>query len=64
MDTSTELFDSYEQDFKQIIESVRGKVEGDGKNERGGWCFVHLEPASNADVLVPAQSKGKLRCVE
>ena len=53
MNTSTELFDSYEQDFKQIIESVREKVEGDGKSERGGWYFVHFGMACSADVLVP-----------
>ncbi|TDL21240.1 vesicle transport v-snare protein vti1 [Rickenella mellea] len=36
MDNSpTSLFDSYEQDFKQTIDSIREKVDGDGKNERG-----------------------------
>lgn len=37
MDNSpTALFDTYEQDFRQIIDSVRSKLEGDGKDERGG----------------------------
>ena len=37
MDNSpTTLFDTYEQDFKQIINGIREKVEGEGKNERGG----------------------------
>ena len=37
MDNSpTALFDSYEQDFQQIISSIREKLEGDGKDERGG----------------------------
>ncbi|KAJ3475323.1 hypothetical protein NLI96_g11913 [Meripilus lineatus] len=36
MDTSpTQLFDSYEQDFQQIIASIRTKVEGDAQNEAG-----------------------------
>ncbi|KAH7920806.1 V-snare-domain-containing protein [Leucogyrophana mollusca] len=36
MDNSpTALFDSYEQDFQQIIDSIRSKLEGDGKDERG-----------------------------
>ncbi|KAI0693406.1 vesicle transport v-SNARE protein N-terminus-domain-containing protein [Cytidiella melzeri] len=36
MDNSpTALFDSYEQDFKQIVNSIREKLEGGGENERG-----------------------------
>ncbi|EPQ61357.1 vesicle transport v-snare protein vti1 [Gloeophyllum trabeum ATCC 11539] len=36
MDNSpTALFDSYEQDFQQIIASIRDKLEGDGKDQRG-----------------------------
>lgn len=49
MDNSpTALFDSYEQDFKQIIASIREKLEGGDEGERGGeWslvfgCFVCL----------------------
>ncbi|KAF9813956.1 hypothetical protein IEO21_05392 [Rhodonia placenta] len=35
MDTSpTALFDSYEQDFNQIIQSVRGRVDGDAQGEQ------------------------------
>ena len=41
MDNSpTALFDSYEQDFQQIIASIREKLEGDGKDERGGALCV------------------------
>ena len=29
------LFDSYEQDFKQIIQSIREKLEGDAKDVQG-----------------------------
>lgn len=37
MDTSpTALFDSYEQDFNQIIQSVRGRVDGDAQGEQAG----------------------------
>ncbi|TFK48099.1 V-snare-domain-containing protein [Heliocybe sulcata] len=36
MDNSpTALFDSYEQDFHQIIASIREKLDGDGKEQRG-----------------------------
>ncbi|KAG2369919.1 vesicle transport v-SNARE protein N-terminus-domain-containing protein [Suillus spraguei] len=36
MDNSpTALFDSYEQDFRQIIDSIRLKLDGEGKDERG-----------------------------
>jgi len=36
MDNSpTSLFESYEQDFKQIISSIRDKTDGEGANERG-----------------------------
>ncbi|KZT24308.1 V-snare-domain-containing protein [Neolentinus lepideus HHB14362 ss-1] len=36
MDNSpTALFDSYEQDFQQIIASIREKLDGDGKDQRG-----------------------------
>jgi len=37
MDNSpTALFDSYEQDFQQIVDSLKEKLEGDVKDERGG----------------------------
>lgn len=32
----TSLFDSYEQDFQQFIDTIREKLEGDGSDERGG----------------------------
>ncbi|KAF8259836.1 vesicle transport v-SNARE protein N-terminus-domain-containing protein [Lactarius quietus] len=36
MDSSpTSLFDSYEQDFQQILQSIREKLEGDGSDQRG-----------------------------
>ncbi|KAN0134619.1 vesicle transport v-snare protein vti1 [Lactarius tabidus] len=36
MDSSpTSLFDSYEQDFQQILQSIREKLEGDGSEQRG-----------------------------
>ena len=41
MDTSpTALFDSYEQDFQQIISSIRDKLEGDAKSDAAGLCAV------------------------
>lgn len=37
MDQSpTSLFDSYESDFKQIIASIREKLDGDAKGEQAG----------------------------
>ena len=36
----TALFDSYEQDFRQIIDSVRSELDIEGKEERGGSCAV------------------------
>ncbi|TFY76529.1 hypothetical protein EWM64_g7485 [Hericium alpestre] len=36
MDSSpTALFDSYEQDFQQILQSIREKLDGEAKDERG-----------------------------
>ncbi|KAI0271263.1 t-SNARE [Gloeopeniophorella convolvens] len=36
MDSSpTSLFDSYEQDFQQILQSIRDKLEGDAADQRG-----------------------------
>lgn len=35
----TALFDSYEQDFRQIIDSIRSELDKDGE-ERGGTCSV------------------------
>ncbi|KAF8327613.1 vesicle transport v-snare protein vti1 [Cantharellus anzutake] len=36
MDNSpTSLFESYEQDFKSIIESIRGKLDGEAKDQNG-----------------------------
>lgn len=31
----TALFDSYESDFKEIVRSIRGKLEGDAEDARG-----------------------------
>jgi vesicle transport through interaction with t-SNAREs 1 len=31
----TALFDSYEQDFQQIVDSIREKLDGDGSGEGG-----------------------------
>lgn len=37
MDSSpTALFDSYEQDFQQIIDSIKEKLDGEAKDERAG----------------------------
>lgn len=47
MDTSpTALFDSYEQDFKQFIETIREKLEGD-ENQDGGEFYILLPVLSS-----------------
>lgn len=51
MDNSpTSLFDSYESDFKQIISSIKGKLDGDAKEQKGGW-YRMLEIEIATDVL-------------
>ncbi|KIM68637.1 hypothetical protein SCLCIDRAFT_104812 [Scleroderma citrinum Foug A] len=42
----TALFDSYEQDFRQIIDSVRAKLDGDGRDERGGQYHAEQRKAA------------------
>lgn len=64
MDNSpTALFDSYEHDFKDIIETVREKVEGDGKSERGGSCRL-FGCMTLTDSGFSEQRKTALRRVE
>jgi len=46
MDTSsTTLFETYEQDFNQLIESTRDKLEGSGKDEVGGASVHPITPS-------------------
>lgn len=55
MDNSpTALFDSYEQDFKQIVQSISQKLDGDAKEERGG------ESSPSADVTLRNVAGGGL----
>ena len=52
MDSSpTALFDSYEQDFQQILQSIRDKLDGDAADARGG----EPEPAFLVGCLVRPQ---------
>jgi len=47
MDTSpTTLFNNYEQDFQQIIASIRDKVEGNSKSEGVGEFSLGSEMGS------------------
>lgn len=40
MDTSpTALFDSYEQDFRQFIETIREKLEDNASDDKGGESY-------------------------
>jgi hypothetical protein len=65
MDSSpASLFDSYEQDFQQILQSIRQKLEGDGSDQRGGTPETALSgsllhrtsPPSRAEEGDPAPS--------
>ena len=39
MDEPTSLFNSYEQDFKQLLSEVRQKLDGNAAPKVGGVCF-------------------------
>ena len=57
MDQSpTSLFDSYESDFKQIIASIREKLDGDAKGEQTGT-------SRNPPCSLPLSSARCIRCV-
>jgi vesicle transport through interaction with t-SNAREs 1 len=48
MDSSpTTLFDSYEQDFKQFIETIREKLEGDKDQDGGKFTRLLLLPMTS-----------------
>ena len=66
MDTSpTALFESYEQDFQQFIETIKDKLEGEGKDETGGKSNASLEIiATQIHESFLEQRKGTLRRVE
>jgi vesicle transport through interaction with t-SNAREs protein 1 len=63
MDSSpASLFDSYEQDFQQILQSIRQRLEGDGSDQRGGTPTWFASPQDL--TLPPEQKKAVLRRVE
>lgn len=66
MDSSpASLFDSYEQDFQQILQSIRQKLEGDGSDQHGGTPeTAHLILFSTGPHSPPEQKKAVLRRVE
>lgn len=66
MDTSpTALFDSYEQDFRQFIETIRDKLGGDAKEERGGELYCsHIQRLRILSVFDAEQRSATLRQVE
>ena len=69
MDNSpTALFNNYEQDFQQIIASIRDKVEGDSKTEGVGessflvnWFRCPLVGLTYALFAIVAQSNARQR---
>lgn len=66
MDNSpTSLFDSYEQDFKQIISSIKEKLEGDAKDQQGGGMSLSwVETNTEWPCCGIEQRKTALRRVE
>lgn len=65
MDSSpASLFDSYEQDFQQILQSIRQRLEGDGSDQRGGTSETHLVCFSRPQFFSSEQKKAVLRRVE
>jgi hypothetical protein len=60
MDTSpTALFDSYEQDFQQLTDSIKGKLEG-AKDERTGEYLAPLNLSLPLNVCLIKQSREEL----
>lgn len=65
MDNSpTALFDTYEQDFRQILDSVRSKLGGDGKDERGGRNNTYTPRPDSPVSIQTEQRRAALRRVE
>jgi vesicle transport through interaction with t-SNAREs 1 len=63
MDSSpASLFDSYEQDFQQILQSIRQRLEGDGSDQRGGMPDIAYLVRFTSPP--PEQKKAVLRRVE
>ncbi|TFY72333.1 hypothetical protein EVG20_g644 [Dentipellis fragilis] len=70
MDNSpTALFDSYEQDFQQIVQSIREKLEGEAKDGQGGefrFGSTLYGPwgTQTRELVVSEKKKAALRRVE
>ena len=65
-DSPTNLFDSYEQDFRHIISGISDKLEGNGKNQQGGKRIAQsaVFRYPNLSLLASEQRKAALRKVE
>jgi len=61
MDSSpVALFDSYDQDFQQIIQSIRDKLDGEANDQRAGeLSILHCTHVLSATGVL-FQSRGKL----
>lgn len=65
MDSSpASLFDSYEQDFQQILQSIRQRLDGDGSDQRGGTSETRVVCFSSRPQFFSEQKKAVLRRVE
>jgi vesicle transport through interaction with t-SNAREs protein 1 len=59
----TALFDSYEQDFRQIIDSIHSELDRDGNEERGGTCTVSISNSRFTTLNFTEERKAALRRV-
>lgn len=62
--TPTALFESYEQDFQHVIQSIREKVEGAGKDQKGGKAEELISFVLTLSHSEVEQRKAALRKVE
>lgn len=63
--TPTALFNSYEQDFRHIVNSISEKLEGNGKNQLGGeFTSTVVSKLASYSSSGTEQRKAALRKVE
>jgi len=63
MDTSpTALFESYEQDFRQFIETIQEKLDDNGGDDKG--CFKSLNITTHTHLSQLEKRKSNLRRVQ
>jgi len=64
MDTSpTALFESYEQDFRQFVETIQEKLEDNGGDDRG-FQNLDISPLKLTHLFHAEKRKSNLRRVQ